>query len=72
MSRLPRRPYVDDLAAAHARAEHLASENAALRARLGRRPLVMRTWIDWVVFGLVAMIIAASVVTLVRVFVPGG
>jgi hypothetical protein len=46
------RPFRDDLAAANERAERLAHENAALRARLAARRL---DWLSWTLVGVIAL-----------------
>ena len=43
-------PFRDDLAAAVERAERLAHENAALRARLAARRL---DWVQWTLIGVI-------------------
>ena len=45
-------PFRDDLAAAVERAERLAHENAALRARLAARRL---DWVQWALVGVIAL-----------------
>lgn len=54
-------PFRDDLAAAVERAERLADENAALRARLTARRL---EWVQWMLVGVITccVLVTASLI----------